>query len=277
MNILITGAAGSLGRRLFTELLEDPDLLVRAFDNHEHSLVKLDRSVTEPYLRARARFFFGDIRDLPRLKHAMENVQVVIHCAAQKHVQISEYNPFEAVKTNVIGTQNCIEAALSCNVKKFLFVSSDKAVEAVSTYGRCKALGESLVLDANNYKGDNPTDFSVCRPPNYYDSDGSCLEVWRNQAAKKLPLTVTHPEMERYFMEFEEICKFIKDCIQLMKGGEIFVPLGVEKKKIIDLAREIHSNIIICGLRKGEKLSEKLMTVEEMARAEQHDRMWIIK
>lgn len=271
---LVTGGVGSLGRRLVAELLKpkynaNP---IRVLDHNENGLAQMQIRLGD----SRIRYFLGDIRDKERVIRAMENVDVAILCAALKHVQICEYNPFESIQSNVIGTQNCIDAALKANIRKLLFVSSDKAVHAVNTYGRCKALSESLTLDANNYKGDRRTKFSVCRPPNYINSDGSVFEIWNYQKAKGLPLTVTHTAMERFFMPFSDIIAFTLKCVRLMEGGEIFVPIGAEKKRIIDLAREISSNIKIVGKRKGERLVEHLFTEEEMLRAEKRNGIWVI-
>lgn len=162
---LIAGGAGSLGRRLTRELLkpEYNSTAIRVLDNNENGLARLKIRLGEN--DGKLRFFLGDIRDENRMSRAMENVDIVLLCAAQKHVDFGEFSPFESLKTNVLGVQNCIDAALINNVDKFLFFSSDKAVQAINTYGRCKALSESLTLDANNYKGDKRTKFSICVSP----------------------------------------------------------------------------------------------------------------
>ena len=277
MIFLITGGAGSLGRRLVKELLKPKYKvdIIRVLDHDENGLARMQIRFKDP--RIRIRYLLGDIRDKTRVERAMENVDVCIHCAAQKHVDLSEFNPFESIKSNVIGTQNCIEAALTNKIDKFLFISSDKAVHAVGTYGRCKALSESLTLDANNYKGDRRTKLSVARPPNYVNSDGSVFEIWKYQKSKGLPLTVTSEKMERFFMRFPKIIKFVMRSVEMMEGKEVFVPIGAEKMKIIDLARKISDKIEIIGLRKGERLMEYLYTEEEIACAEQKDGLWVIK
>lgn len=282
MIYLVTGGAGSLGRRLTEFFLnENKSNIIRVFDHSENGLAHMQTRIADP--DRRIRYFLGDVRDKDRLRRAMENVEVCVHCAAQKHVDIGEYNPFESVMTNVYGTQNCIDSALEADIAKFLSISSDKACHAISTYGRCKALAESLTIDANNYKGSHRTVFSVARPPNYIESDGSVFEIWRYQKEKDLPLTVTDNRMERYFMSFTEILTFIKKCLDLMRGGEIFVPTNAKKLKIIDLAkgyamdRERVGKIKIIGMRPGERLIEYLLTDEELAVAEEVDGLWIIK
>jgi len=279
MIYLITGGAGSLGRRLVTHLLRVETnfkpTAIRVFDNCENSLVRFERNLLDP--EKKARFLLGDIRDKDRLIRAMENVDICIHCAAQKHVHIAEFNPFESIQTNVIGTQNCIDAALTADIDIFLYISSDKAVQAVGTYGRCKALSESLTLDANNYKGDRRTKLSVARPPNYINSDGSVFEVWKEEKARGLPLSVTSKEMTRHFMTFEEIIKFLTKCLVLMEGGEIFVPTGSRNLRIMDLAKKIGDNIQITGMRKGEKLHEMLIDPAEINHAKHINGMWVIK
>lgn len=280
MIYMVTGGVGSLGRRLVEELLKSEynATAIRILDNNENGMAHLHTRLKD----ARLRWFLGDIRDRERVFRAMENVDVCIHCAAQKHVDLSEFNPFESVKTNVLGTQNCIEAALEANIDKFLFISSDKAVQACSTYGRCKALAESLTLDANNYKGDRRTKLSVCRPPNYIKSDGSVFEIWDYQKAHGLPLTVTHPAMVRYFMSFEEMMSFLMKVLKMMKGGEIFIPSNAKKLNILQLAQsyaveidKVHG-IEITGMRLGERLEEVLIDPSEEARAEIIEDVWVI-
>lgn len=275
---LVIGGAGSLGRRLAQELIK-PEynvMAIRVLDNNENGLAQMKVRFGES--DGKVRYFLGDVRDRERLIRAAENVDVMINCAAQKHVDLGEYNPFFSIQVNVLGTQNCIDAALENNVEKFIQISSDKAVQSISTYGRCKALSESLTLDANICKGDKRTKLSVIRPPNYIDSDGSVFEIWHYQKANGLPLTLTSPQMTRYVMGFDEIVKFVIKCINMMKGGEIFIPSsGVEEVKIIDLAKKLSENIKIVGLRKGEKLHELLMDPSEEERAEMIDGIWVVR
>lgn len=275
---LVTGGAGSLGRRLAETLISPfyEVAKVRVLDINENGLAMMRRQIPDP--EKKLRFLLGNISDKERVRRAMDQVDVVIACAAQKHIELSEFNPFYCTLINVIGTQNCIEAALDANIERFLYISSDKAVQAISTYGRCKALAESLTIDANNYKGDNKrTVFSVARPPNFTNSDGSVFEVWKYQKEHNLPLTITNENMLRYFMRFEDVISFVINCVVFMKGKEIFIPLKVEKKRIVDLAREISENIKVTGMRPGEKLEELLIDPSEQERAEEVDGMLVIK
>jgi UDP-N-acetylglucosamine 4,6-dehydratase len=263
-NFLVTGGVGSLGRRLVKHLLTLPDTkVVRVLDTNENGLARMRQTTSD----SRMRYLLGNIQDEKRMVRAMENIDVCIHAAAQKHVDLAEYNPDYCLQVNVLGTQTCIDAAIKSEIDKFLFLSSDKSVNAVSTYGRCKALSESLVLDANNYKGDRRTKLSVARPPNYINSDGSIFDLWRYQKKHNLPITVTSTEMLRYFMTFDEILKFLMTCLDMMKGGEIFVPWNVKAIRIIDLAKQFSDNIKIIGMRKGERLEEMLADPEEIKRA----------
>lgn len=274
--ILITGGAGSLGRRLVKHLLTYSSMevkAVRVLDTNENGLARLAQQIKDK----RVRFLLGDIRNKERMKRAMENVTLCYHAAAQKHVDLAERNPFYSIDINVMGTQVCIEAALEAKVERFIMISSDKSVQACSTYGRCKALAERLTLDAEYYKGDNPTRFAVARPPNYINSDGSIFDLWRYQKKHGLPITVTSPDMHRYFMSIEEIIDFLVKCSLMMCGGEIFVPRNSQRLRIIDLAQKFSSNIQIIGLRPGEKLEEVLIDPTELQRAETLEDMWIIR
>jgi len=273
LKYLLTGGAGSLGRRLAKHLLTfDETEIVRVLDINENGLARLRQKINDP----RIRWLLGDIKDEHRMERAMENIDVCFHLSAQKHVDLAETNPEYCLQTNVLGTQSCINAALKCEIEKFIFTSSDKAVGAVSTYGRCKALGESLVLDANRYKGDRRTAFSVARPPNYINSDGSIFDLWRYQKKHGLPITVTSTAMKRYFMSFPEILDFLMKCLNMMNGGETFVPANAKEMSIIDLARQFSENIKIIGIRKGERLRELLMDSEEEKRAVRVGDIWVI-
>ena len=279
MIYIITGGAGSLGRRLTEELLkpEYEATAIRVFDNNENGIARMRWVFRDD---PRLRWLIGDIRDKDRLLRAFDGVDVVVHAAALKHVDIGETNPAEQIKTNVIGTLNCIEAAIDKNVGKFLLISSDKSVQACSTYGRCKSLGESLTLDANIYVGDGKrTCLSVCRPPNYLRSDGSVTEIWDYQMVSGLPLTVTDKRCVRYFMTFEEIVAFIIKAIKMMKGGEIFIPNNCKPTNIYDLAKEYgkgHS-IKFTGLRTGERLEELLIDPLERQYAEVIDDILVVR
>lgn len=271
---LITGGAGSLGVSLAEKLFEYKPKAVRLFDWDENGLFWAEQKFRE---QKALRILLGNVQDRWRLRFAFENVDVLVHAAALKHVHLAERNPFEALKVNALGTQNCIETAIEKGVKKFILISSDKAVGGHGTYGVTKLLCEKLVLDARNFRGDHPTQFVIVRPANFWKSRGSVLELWEYRKKKGLPLPVTSPEMSRYFMKMEDAVELIVNAIKYGKDGEIFVPKKVEKIKIIDWARKISDKIEIVGKRAGEKLEQELMTEEEKAIAKDMGTYWVIK
>ena len=274
--ILLVGGAGSLGRRMAEELLKPVYNInsLRTLDINENELARLRWKLKDD---SRTRWLLGNILDKDRMIRAMENVDIVFMLAAQKHVDLGETNPFYSLQVNVLGAQTCIEAAINSNVDKYIYTSSDKAVHSCSTYGHCKKLSEALTLDANKYKGDRHTKFSVVRPCNYAQSDGSIWDIWAYQKSENLPLTVTDERCTRYFLTFDKIITFILKATCIMQGGEIFIPQNADKVRIIDLAKTISENIKITGLRPGEKLEEVLIDPLELARAEVVDNLWIVK
>ena len=270
--ILVTGGAGFIGRNLVKKVLDYNPQAVRALDINENGLQHLRRELQHPRLRT----FLGSIRDKGRLKRAIQNVDVIIHLGAYKHVDLLEVSPFEAVKTNVLGTENLIECAIDENVEKVLNVSTDKSTLYTSIYGATKFLAEKLTLEANNWKGDAQTILANARPVNVLYSDGSVYPYWQNQKTEGKPLSITHPDMERFFLTVDETVKFLLKCIELMKGGETFVPSGARKIKIIDLAKQMSDKIEIVGIRKGERLTELLFDPSEIERAQLVDGIWVI-
>jgi FlaA1/EpsC-like NDP-sugar epimerase len=271
---LISGGAGTLGVALAKEIFRHKPAAVRLLDSDENGLFWAEQLFRD---EKAVRLLLGDVRDRWRLRFAMENVDVFIHTAALKHVHLVEKNPFEALKVNAVGTQNCIETAIEKNVKKFILISSDKAVDAKGTYGVTKLLSEKLVLDARNFRGDHPTRFVIVRPANFKVSRGSVMELWEHQKKLGKPLTVTDPEMCRYFMDLEDAVKLIIDAIKYGDDGEIYVPKKVEKVRIIDLARKISDNIEIIGKREGESLTHMLMSEDEKEKAVDMGDYWVIK
>lgn len=273
--ILITGGAGSLGQALIEALLKRPIKILRVLDVDENGLFNLRQKFTD----SRMRFFLGDIRDPKRIQRAIEDVDIVYHCAALKHVELGELNPFEVLQTNIIGTQNMIEATLDeRNITKFIFISSDKAVGGpVNIYGTSKFFGERLTITANNYKGDRPTIFGCVRLPNLRKSRGSVYEIWGRELAEGKPLSITSPDMERYFMGLEEAAEFILEATEAMERGQITVPANAGRFKITDLARQLSDKIRIVGIRPGESINERLMTPEEEEVAVREGSMWVIR
>jgi FlaA1/EpsC-like NDP-sugar epimerase len=228
----------------------------------------------EVFKDERLRFLIGDIRDKDRLSRAMDGIDCVINCAALKHVPICQYNPMEAVKTNIVGLMNVIDAAEDNGVKKVLSISSDKAVYPINIYGASKLAGEQLVINANVY---GKTKFSCYRPGNYFESRGNVFELWDEQA-KTGECTLTDEGMYRYFIELEEAARIALICLKDMQGGETFVPI-MKEYKMIDLlkARYPDVEIKIIGMRNGERLHEPLFTNDEERRVKVCENYYLIK
>jgi UDP-N-acetylglucosamine 4,6-dehydratase len=259
-NILITGGTGSLGQKLAERFLRLPVNKVIIFSRGEYNQVKMRRELNDERLR----FFIGDVRDKERLYRAFSGVDVIVHCAALKHIDVGEYNPFEFVQTNIIGSKNVIDAAIDCKVKKVIAISTDKSVDPSSTYGSTKLCSEKLFIDAKVYS--QKTKFSVIRFGNFENSSGSIFEYFqdlKDKGEKTLP--ITDFRMLRYYITIEKGVTRILEALTIMEGGEIFIPL-MEEIKIVDIAKKIHpkAKLIEVGIRPGEKLREKLYNeVEE--------------
>ncbi len=269
--ILITGGAGSIGSALTKKILEYPVRAVRVLDIDEHALFKLKRETND---NSKLRLLLGSILDKERLSLAGNNVDIVLHVAAIKNIEISEYNPIETVEVNTIGTINMIKMALNCKPKKFLNISTDKAVEASTLYGSTKQLGERLVTWAGNLG--MTTKFGTIRFGNVIESRGNVFEVWKYESGKKLPLSITDPHMTRYFFHAENAVKSILESLLIINKGEILVP-KMKKYKILDLAKKYSKKYKITGIRRGEKLHEILMTDKEKKVAREKKGMWVIK
>jgi len=273
--ILITGGTGSLGQYLVKRILEKHPRKVIVYSRNELLQVEMRRE----YLNEkRLRFFIGDIREKDRLKMALRGVDIVLHCAAIKHVDVAEYNPFEAVKTNVIGTQNIIEAAITQNVKKVLSVSSDKAVNPVNLYGATKLCADKLIENAGSYAGKGGTMFSTIRFGNFWGSSGSVVpyfEKLKKDGAEYLP--ITSYEMTRFFIEQDDAVSRIFEAVKIMRGGEIFCP-KMTSMKIRDVAKKIAPKMKTkeVGMRKGEKLHEEMLTAAEVHHAYARRNFYII-
>ena len=264
---LVTGACGTIGSEIVKRLLKS-GAIVCAFDSYENGLFKIQQSLGSIY-KKNLKIFLGDIRSLQRLIKATEGVEIIIHCAALKHVQISEYNSFESVLTNVTGVQNIIESAIQNKVKKVLFTSSDKAVNPSSFMGATKLLGEKLIIAANNHKGLNKIIFSIVRFGNVLDSNGSVLKVFKKQASLNLPFSITSEKMSRYFISIDQAINSCFFALKEMVGGEIFIP-KMYSFDILSLAKAISRNntprIIYTKPIIGEKLFEELVTETEVNR-----------
>lgn len=260
--ILLTGATGSFGQTFIATFLKQKKFkgIIRVYSRDEFKQHLLEKKFNYD---KRLRFFVGDVRELSRLKRAMEGAEIVVHAAALKQVPALEYNPFEAVKTNILGTENAIDAVIDTGVKKAILISSDKAVNPVNLYGATKLVAEKLFIQGNSYVGAKLTSFSVVRYGNVAGSRGSVIPHFYEQAKKNL-LTVTDERMTRFWITVSDGVKFVVDSFDRMKGGEIFVP-KIPSFKIIELARVIapRAKIKIIGLRPGEKIHEILVGKDE--------------
>lgn len=268
--ILVTGG-GSLGEALIGKLLELKPQSIRVLDNSEHALFKIQHRFSDKNIR----YLLGDITDYDRVEFAMEGTNYVIHSAANKFVDFIEYNPFQALNTNINGTINIIKAAMKTpSVEKVVYTSSDKAVEPTSTYGHSKALGEHLFLWANRV---SDKVFATVRLPNLLKSRGAVFDIWDKQKSEGRPLSITDERMERYFMPLDDAVEMILKVIRIAQGGEIFVPAYLKLQSIVDLARKMSDDLKVVGTRPGEKIVEKLMTPEEEKIAVREGLMWVLK
>jgi len=270
--ILITGGTGSIGLGLIKQLLQCSPKAIRIFANDENSIFETRRTIGENPL---FKYMVGDVRDKERLQLAIRNVDIVFHAAAMKHIDICEQNPFDAVKTNVIGTSNILEAAILEKVSKFIFISTDKATNPTSTLGASKLLAERLVLDASSYTENGKTLFAIARFGNVIGSRGSVFQIFYHQIRNGIPLTVTDARMTRFIMSISEAASMILQMTHIAKDGEIFI-LKMPSVRIEDLARAMvdvykkrypHTKIPpvkISKTREHERFHEFLVTNDEL-------------
>ena len=264
--ILITGGTGSLGRALTKRLLEEKVDVIRIFSRNENKQVTMQSEFNDNRLR----FLIGDVRDLPRLQRALEGIDIVFHAAALKHVPIIEYNPFEAINTNVIGSRNVIEACLSENVDRVVGVGTDKAVSPLNTYGATKLLMEKLFTTASNYldKDKHKTKFISLRYGNVLGSSGSVIPKFIQQIKSKQKITITDPKMTRFSITMDEALDFILESTMSGNGSEVFIP-KLRAYKIDDVKVALQELIGNTGeekipVRQGEKFHETLINTDEM-------------
>jgi len=282
--ILVTGGVGSIGNFLVREILKYDPHSVRVFDNNETGLFDLEQDLDSRKIRS----FIGDIRDKDRLTMAMEGVDIVFHAAALKHVPLCEFNPFDAVKTNVLGTQNVLDAAFAQGVQKIITISTDKAVNPSNVMGATKLLAERLTISANSYRGNKKTACSCVRFGNVLNSRGSVVPLFVKQIQKGGPITVTHPDMRRFFLDIPSAAHLILTAGMLSSGNEIFI-LKMPALRIMDLAevmRDVFAPrygldpkkipISVVGMRCGEKIDEVLMTMDETTCVFENDEMYIV-
>lgn len=257
--VLITGGTGTLGQELTRHLLKETLESICIYSRNEYAQVIMKSEFKDDKLR----FFIGDVRDRDRLYRAMSKVDYVIHCAALKHVDVCEYNPIEAVRTNVLGATNVIDAAIDAGVKKVVNISSDKAVHPINIYGSTKLAAEKLFLNSNVY-GNGKTVFSCVRFGNFTNSRGSVTEIWKKQRIKGEPITLTDKEMVRFWIDVDKAADFVIKTLERMEGGEIFIPLMPEKT-MVELLKEIapEAKVKVIGRREGEKKQEELVAEGE--------------
>lgn len=264
-SILITGGTGSLGVSLVERLLRETNARrIAIFSRDELKQSQLKSQFQDD---KRLRWFLGDIRDLDRLKRALHGVDYVIHAAALKQVDTGEYNPMEFIKTNVLGSQNVIDACIDSGVRKIVALSTDKASSPINLYGATKLTADKLFVAANNYSFAYGSLFSVVRYGNVMGSRGSVIPFFQKLAKEGKPLPITDIRMTRFWISLEQAVDFVLDSFELMSGGELFVP-KIPSMKLIDLANAIAPDLekIEIGMRPGEKLHEEMISVDDARR-----------
>ena len=273
--VLVTGGTGSFGKKFTKALLTEKNpKKVIIFSRDE---LKQHEMRTAGFDDPRLRYFIGDVRDRERLVRAMHGVDIVVHAAALKQVPACEYNPMEAIKTNIMGTSNVVEAALDSGVEKVLALSTDKAVNPVNLYGATKLAAEKLVIQSNAYAAGKATRYSCVRYGNVVGSRGSVVPLFLKQRASG-KITITDDRMTRFWLSLEQGVHFVIDCIEQMAGGEVFVP-KIPSTTIVDLAKAIapEAEIEIIGIRPGEKLHEVLISEDEARGTVERENMFIVK
>lgn len=272
--ILITGGTGSFGKK-FTEILlsEHDPKSVRIYSRGELLQMEMLNRFDDPRLR----FLIGDVRDRDRLYRAASGVNIIVHAAALKHVPACEYNPIEAVRTNIDGSVNVIDAAIDNSVENVMAISTDKAVHPVNLYGATKMVAEKLFTQGNTYTGKKKTRFSCIRYGNVVGSRGSVIPLFKEQRGNGM-ITITDDRMTRFWITLEQGVRFVMDCIARMKGGETFVP-KIPSMKVIDLAKVIAPDAEkkVIGIRSGEKLHEILLTEDEARHTMEFDNYFVIE
>ncbi len=273
--ILVTGGTGSFGKKFVEIMLRDYNpakMIVFSRDELKQHEMRVS-GFNQPNLR----YFIGDVRDQQRLKRAMHGVDIVIHAAALKQVPACEYNPMEAIKTNILGSSNVIEAALDAGVEKVMALSTDKAVSPVNLYGTTKLAAEKLFVQSNTYAAGTATRFSCVRYGNVVGSRGSVIPIFINQRQNG-KLTVTDTRMTRFWLTLEQGVRFVIHCTEQMHGGEVFVP-KIPSTRIVDLAKVIapDAELDVIGIRPGEKLHEVLINEDEARSTIELDEMYVVQ
>ena len=264
-SILVTGGTGSFGQAFVKKVLQMKTKVKKLviFSRDELKQFEMDKKFSEKKY-SQIRYFLGDVRDKDRLKRAMNEIDIVIHAAALKHVPKGEYDPIEFIKTNVYGAQNIIETALDSKVQKVIALSTDKAAAPINLYGASKLCSDKLFTAANNIKGKKNILFSIVRYGNVFGSRGSIVPFFLDQIKKGLPMTITDEKMTRFNISLEDGVKMVLWSIVNSKGGEIFVP-KLPSFRVVDLVKALSKNIKtkIIGIRPGEKIHEDMITVAD--------------
>ncbi len=271
--ILVTGGTGSFGKHFCKIMIKKyKPQVIRIYSRDELKQHEMHQQFGEEFLR----YFIGDVRDPDRLRRAMEGVDIVVHAAALKQVPACEYNPFEAVKTNVYGAQNVIDAAIDMGVKRVVALSSDKAVNPVNLYGATKLCADKIIIQGNSYSGPQGTIFSCVRYGNVIGSRGSVIPLFSDQK-KTGKITITDKRMTRFWLTLDQAVELVLEGFNHMNGGEIFVP-KIPSMKIVDLAEAIapDCDIEVIGIRPGEKIHEVLITEEEGRNTVMYNGMYVI-
>jgi UDP-N-acetylglucosamine 4,6-dehydratase len=273
--VMVTGGTGSFGKKFVEIMLESfsPRKLI-IFSRDE---LKQHEMQSRGFDQASIRYFIGDVRDRERLLRAMHGVDVVVHAAALKQVPACEYNPMEAVKTNIVGTSNVVEAALDAGVEKVMALSTDKAVNPVNLYGATKLAAEKLTVQSNSYAAGTATRYSCVRYGNVVGSRGSVVPVFLKQREGG-KLTITDERMTRFWLSIDQGVRFVIECIERMHGGEVFVP-KLPSMKVLDLAKAIApaATISTIGIRPGEKVHEVLISEDEARNTVENEGMFVVK
>jgi len=263
-SVLVTGGTGSFGSHFVRTILENAKpARVVVFSRDEHKHYDMERKF---HAHAKTlRYFIGDVRDSDRLKMAMRGIDYVVHAAALKHVPTAEYNPFECIKTNVIGAENVVQAAIENGVKRVIALSTDKAANPINLYGASKLASDKIMVAANALSARVGTRFAVVRYGNVVGSTGSVVPLFRKlvaEGAKELP--ITDERMTRFWITLDQGVDFVLSCLHMMEGGEIFVP-KIPSMRVVDLARAIAPDLPLCnvGIRPGEKLHEVLISEDD--------------
>ena len=271
--ILVTGGTGSFGKKFIKRILQEGVKKVIVFSRDELKQYEMAQEFTD----SRMRFFIGDVRDKERLYRAFDGVDIVIHAAAMKHVGACEYNPFEAVKTNINGAQNVIEAAIDRGVKKVIALSTDKAASPVNLYGATKLASDKLFVAANSYVGKKATRFSVVRYGNVVGSRGSVVPFFKKvRETGRVP--ITDSRMTRFWITLDQGVQFVLDNLERMHGGEVFVP-KIPSMNVMDLAKAIapECEVDIVGIRPGEKLHEAMIMEDDARHTKEFDTYYVIQ